>query len=154
MSNETEHFDLISMMVDETFKAVEEVDQTSFDNVLDFSKAKKTKINSEVEQLNFEFNAFFGAYDIERSCYVFQIKNETIELPKNWGPFKFINPNQLNNGELFTLSKSEDTDLLIDVLENISGLNLEEVKCNFYDTHFKLVLSEELSVAALTQSVA
>ena len=154
MNTNIKNFDLISMMVDETFRNVEEDDQTSFDNVLDFSAQKVSKKSNETEQLQFEYNAFLGAYDIERSCYVFQIKDQVIELPKNWGPFKLINPAQLDNGDVFTISKLEDIHLLINILEDVSGLELEEVTCKFYDTHFKLVLSEEAVFAAPVQFAA
>jgi hypothetical protein len=148
MSISNKNIDLISRMVDETFRNVEEEEQTSFDNVLSFQKT------SESEQLQFEYNSFLGAYDIERSCYVFQINDQLIELPKNWGPFKLVNPNQVENGNVFSLSRFEDSDFLIDVLADISGLKLEEIICKFDETHFKLVLSEDPVVAAPIQMAA
>jgi hypothetical protein len=140
MSISNKNIDLISRMVDETFR--------NFDNVLSFQKT------SESEQLQFEYNSFLGAYDIERSCYVFQINDQLIELPKNWGPFKLVNPNQVENGNVFSLSRFEDSDFLIDVLADISGLKLEEIICKFDETHFKLVLSEDPVVAAPIQMAA
>ena len=148
MSTSDKNIDLISRMVEETFKNVEDEAQTSFDNVLSFQS------KSETEQLQFEFNSFLGAYDIERSCYVFQINDQLIELPKNWGPFKLVNPNQVESGNVFSLSRLEDSEFLIDVLSEISGLNLEEIICKFDDAHFKLVLSEEPVVAAPVQIAA
>lgn len=137
------NFDLISQMVQETFDNVEE--QAKFDNILDFNinknSSKKTKLKSE--QLEFEFNTYMGIYDTDRSCYVFQVQNEVIELPRNWGPFKYIDPAEINNGEVFKVLRSDD-DSFLEVLEDISGLSLQEVSCQFCNPIFKLILSEDI----------
>lgn len=161
MSDLSNGFDLISMMVNETFSGLEE--DTSFSEAISNELSEKNYLLNmkEVEpiQLEFHYDFFLGGFDQDRKCYIFQIEEEVLEFPENWGPFKLSTVKDGNIENLFSLEKHEDIDLFFDVIESITDKSFKSLSCINCGTHLKLVyeLDEEQNLAEIipfkTQSV-
>lgn len=117
-------------MVKETFESVASSDAS--DNVLIFDSPKNKNSTEHIsEQLEFDFDAIQGEFDSHRQCYMFSIAGHQLELPVNWSLFSDL-PRDLKEGQtLFTLSESQDTSRLFELLQKITGQNLTTVECKW-----------------------
>ncbi len=61
-------------------------------------------------------------YQPERKCYQISKKNEVLEIPKNWGPFR----NRISQS--FTLTPFEDSDDFLSVLEMFYGRDINSAQ--------------------------
>lgn len=140
MNNLSGGFDLISQMVNETFSGLEE--DSNLSEELNYIEATNQSIletkESEPIQLEFEYDYFLGAYDQQRKCYIFQIENEVIEFPENWGPFKLCIMNENTHEDLFKIESHQDLDYFFELIENITHKSFKSLKCVNYGTHLKL----------------
>ena len=149
-------FDLISQMVNETFSGVEDTESVDAFELSLVSAAAKAQtildINvSEPIQLEFQYDYYLGAFDENRNCFIFQIEDQVIEIPSNWGPFKFSTYQSGVFEDLFSLEKHEDVDLFFDIIEGILHKSLKSLKCQNQATHLKLCyeLEEEQQMAQI-----
>ncbi len=101
---------LIDLMVDETFSS---------------ERAYK-----QLELLPFERIEIEAIFDKRRNCFVLNLAGLSIEIPKNWGPFK----NRISQN--FSLDRSEDYFFLIPVIENILNKTIDAI--DFKLGHFDL----------------
>lgn len=136
-------FDLISQMVNETFSGIEDTKSVDALEQSIVSAAAKAQtildINvSEPIQLEFQYDYYLGAFDENRNCFIFQIEDQVIEIPSNWGPFKFSTYQSGVFEDLFSLEKHEDVDLFFDIIEGILHKSLKSLKCQNQATHLKL----------------
>jgi hypothetical protein len=140
MNSFDEHFDLISLMVEETFKGHDSV-EAPIEIFSSLSLEKSVIKNESLQvpvQLEFMFDSFLGALDVERGCYIFMVKDIILELPMNWGPFRFV-ANETNYcGKLFELQSHEDVDCLIEVIENHLNISIQSLSCFSFGDHLKL----------------
>ena len=60
-----------------------------------------------------------------RSCYVFNVNGQVLEVPVNWGPFK----NRL--ALEFTLSESEDKEHFLDIISALCNNKVTSVRVRF-----------------------
>lgn len=141
MSNLSDGFDLISMMVNETFDGVEE--NMSFSETFSYEVAEKSYLlnTKEVEpiQLEFHYDFYSGGYDQDRKCFIFQIEEEVLEFPENWGPFKLSTVKNGSIENLFSIEKHNDIDYFFDIIESITGKSFKSLSCLNCGTHLKLV---------------
>lgn len=142
--SESNDFDLISLMVNETFDQVK-VSAPLDEKSLDVEKKLNNLIRpyKEPVQLEFEFNFYLGAYDEARSCYIFQIRDTLIECPKNWGPFKLSTYIDCEYEDLFKLKKHEDIDYFFEIVEAAAGKSFESLSCINCSGHLKLIYEQE-----------
>lgn len=153
MSDLKDGFDLISMMVDETFSAVEEDTPISCEREYGSSGSNYTRIPKtpvlEAIQLEFHFEFFLGGYDQERKCFIFQIEEEVLEIPQNWGPFKLSTFKDGRVEDLFKLEKHEDLDNFFEILSHITHKSFKSLRCINCGTHLKMTyeLDEEQQLA-------
>lgn len=143
MNELNDNFDLISQMVNETFEVAEnstfkfeETEQVTENN----QPLEQKNPFKEVEpiQLEFEYNYYLGGYDHQRSCYIFQVEDQVIEIPANWGPFRLTSYSEGVFEDMFKVEKHEDVDLFFDIIESISGQTLSSIKCQNQGNHLKL----------------
>jgi hypothetical protein len=146
MKELSDSFDLISQMVNETFNNVQDFTDTSEEVVKTERKVQKLEIDKPSVQLEFHFDSYLGAYDALRSCYVFQVEDQVIECPVNWGPFRFASYTEGEVEELFSLTKEEDLDLFFEIIETISSKHLKSLKCLNVGNHLRLVFELETHV--------
>lgn len=125
MSTKDQNFDLISMMVDETFN------QVSDSNIAYLDDFRKESMGTDLEK-----ETFLMAFDGSRSCYILQVGKETLEIPSNWGIFS-----KLQGHEGFkSLNKLEDSDFFMEILENLTGKSLVEIHFDTHPSYIKLEL--------------
>lgn len=105
--------DFIGQMVQETIHSGEDKS-----NILSFS-----------QENSFELNAL---YDDVRKCYILSNKQEDIEIPENWGPFK----NRISTE--FIVSRFDDKDFFLDIISVFYGKELNSVKILLENTSSKL----------------
>ena len=148
MSSISDNFDLISQMVSETFNEVDE--GSSYDDAFEEIGVVEDTNNVvlfhpiyEPVQLEFQFNYFLGAYDASRGCYVFQVEDQVIECPENWGPFKLATHVSGMYEDIFKLEKHEDIDFFFDIVEAVTGKSLKSLSCVNCSSHLKLVYEED-----------
>lgn len=153
MNDLSDGFDLISMMVNETFSGVEE--DTSFSDIISSEISNKSYLLSmkEVEpvQLEFHYDFFLGGFDHDRKCYIFQVEEEVLEFPENWGPFKLSTVKDGSVEDLFSIQRHEDLDFFFDVIESLTDKCFKSLRCLNCGTHLKLVyeLAEEQQSAEI-----
>jgi hypothetical protein len=112
--------DYISQMVEDTFEGVKEES-----NVLEFKLSETREDSVEPEQLVFDFESFHGIYDSERKCLVLHNSNKSVEVPVNWGQFRFYDFTQ--DEMTVNIEKHEDVDLFLDVLSDFMNLNIDSL---------------------------
>tara|TARA_Y100000385_G_C13068012_1_gene627666 strand:+ start:400 stop:897 length:498 start_codon:yes stop_codon:yes gene_type:complete len=141
MSNLNDGFDLISMMVNETFDGVEE--DSSYSETLSYEIVEKpyliTTKEAEPIQLEFYYDFYLGGFDCERKCYIFQVEEEVLEFPENWGPFKLSTVKTGSVEDLFSMQKHEDIDYFFEVIESLTDKSFKSFRCLNCGTHLKLV---------------
>lgn len=143
MNELNDNFDLISQMVNETFEVVENntfVFEENTEVIIEANSLVSAvpKIETEPIQLEFEYNFFLGGYDQQRSCYIFQVEDQVIEIPSNWGPFRMTTYSDGAFEDMFKVEKHEDVDFFFDIIESITGQSLSSIKCLNQGNHLKL----------------
>jgi hypothetical protein len=63
--------------------------------------------------------------DSQRSCYIFEINGQVLEVPVNWGPFK----NRL--ALEFTLGESEDKYKFLEIISTLCNNKVTNIKIKF-----------------------
>ncbi len=119
MEAKSQHIDIISLMVQETFDNVDNGTSTSFDEAAGSS----------------------NCYDAVRKCFVLTINGQSIECPQNWGPFKDLSCLDLDKNQEFQLDRLHDTELFLDILSELKGEPIENVKFFIYDNQIDLVFN-------------
>lgn len=94
--------DLISQMVDDTI----EQENCSVGNLLPF----------EIPTNTFTVEAF---YDEKKQCFLITANGKSLEIPKNWGPFKNRIATEI------VISKNDDNYLFLDVLSVFLGKRID-----------------------------
>lgn len=101
--------DFISKMVEETLRK----EQAQGEQVLPFHQPDC-----------FEVEAIYSA---EKKCYMIEANNLSIEIPKNWGPFK----NRIASE--FILSTSDDKEMFLDVVSSFFNRKIDCLKIRLVD---------------------
>jgi len=117
--------DMISLMVQETYDAVESgMYSSEFDN----------------QTLN-----VCGSYDAERRCFILTINNTTFECPENWGPFKDIS----HYGHEFTIEiqidRSHDNAHFLDIIADIKAESIENMTLYIENNEIQIFYNTEYS---------
>lgn len=106
--------DFISKMVEETLGESLETE----DNVLKFEQPECFELQAK--------------YIANKQCFQIMAHGKTIEIPKNWGPFK----NRIANE--FILSPLDDKEHLIPVISAFLGKQLDCLKIQLLDSEHNL----------------
>jgi len=113
-------FDLISIMVDETFSGAREEDLT---NLVQFSDYQKKANDLK----------YMGAFDEQRQCYMLQVNDTYLEMPVNWSIFS-------QNNKDISIDSINDGYGLTAIFSEILGSNITKVHLDIHPTYFKLTL--------------
>lgn len=136
-------FDYITQMVEDTFEGPSP--EPEQDNVLPFLQPDSSGLRSE--QLSFDFNTIRGIVDHIRGCMSLEIAGQHIEIPLNWGPFKLYNLKE--DGLYIRMTKYDDLDLFIDVLESLLETSIDNLNFHIIGGEVFVKLNE-----ASTQDIA
>lgn len=133
-------FDLIAQMVNETFNDAEKasLEENLAQVVEEVSYLLDVKEESPI-QLEFCYDFFPGGYDQLRECFVFQVEDQVLEMPRNWGPFKLVTLESGQFQELFAMEKYEDLDYFFEVIEAIISKPLKSLKCQNLNGYLRLL---------------
>ena len=106
---------LIDLMVDETFSS--EI------------------AHNQLELLTLERVEIEAIYDANRKCFVLNLAGQSIEVPKNWGPFK----NRISQS--FSFDRSEDHFFFIPIIEDILHRTIDCI--DFKLSHFDVFSTDQ-----------
>lgn len=122
----SDEFDLINLMVEETFKLA---DTIRFDSQ---------------RQLSFSFENYSMSYDVQRRCYILDLVSNALEIPENWGAAQTFRNKKLTEKAEYHIFKGEDEGL-IELMENLIGKNIGFLTYKPLESHLEVSFLESKS---------
>lgn len=134
---------LINKLLEETYSFVPQSDVARSAN--DLYKYFVSQTDSLQKQYNCHLHKYISDVSSttvkidwmeQTSCYRFELQDQLIDIPSNWGPFANFD---VDSSSVLYIKTSEDEFLLNEVISSLIGRNIESVF--FVDSHKVLHLS-------------
>lgn len=124
--------DYISQMVSETFEHLDEAEEG---NVVALARRDVRPYHHNQLEMSFEETSSRASgqagpevsFDRNRLCLSINLQGQVLEIPVNWGPFRWMDFSNPDTELDFKLKRREDSDGLFAVLEEYFDVSVENL---------------------------